>query len=55
MNASPGQRNRAVSGSIVKIESVAIGVHRISAGQYNIIDVAMALVFSLGSKDSGIP
>src|SRR5260221_9203790 len=54
-NARPRQGNRAVSGSIVKINGVAIGVHRISARKYNIIDVAVALVLGLWPKDPRIP
>jgi membrane-associated phospholipid phosphatase len=53
-NASSSQGNRAVSSSVVNVEAVAIGVHRVPAGKHNIIDVAVALVVGLGPKDPRI-
>jgi len=48
------KRDRAISSSVVKIDSFAIGVHRVSAREHNLLDVAVALVLGLGPEDPRI-
>src|SRR6266496_3429789 len=50
-NTAAGQGNRAVSCSVINIDGVSIGVHRVSAWEHDIFDVAIALVLGLRPKD----
>jgi len=53
-NAAAGQSNRAVGSPVVDINGVAIRVHRVSAGEHNVVDIAMNLVLRLRPKDPRI-
>src|ERR1700722_2047330 len=53
-NAGPSEGDRAIGGSIIDIERVAIGVDRISAGEHDVVNVAVTLVFRLRPKDPRI-
>ena len=53
-HAGPSQRDRAVGSSVVDIECVAIGVHRVSAREDDVVDVAVAFVVGFRAKDPRI-
>ena len=43
-HASPREGNRAISRPVIDVDRVAVGVHRISTGEDDIVNVAMAFV-----------
>ena len=53
-HTGPSQGNGAISGSVVNVDGVAIGVHRVSARKHDIIHVAVALVLGLRPEDPRI-
>jgi hypothetical protein len=52
--AGASERNGAVRSSAVNIDRIAIGVHRVSTREHDIVNVAVAFVVGLWAKDPRI-
>ena len=54
-NAAMCQGNARISGTVIEIDSVPVGRHRIATRKYNVLNISMTLVFRFGRKHPRIP
>src|ERR1700694_4547068 len=53
-HAGPSQSDRTVRSSVIDIQSIAVGIHHITAREDNIVNVTVALIVGFRPKDPRI-
>jgi hypothetical protein len=53
-HAGPGQGDRAIRSSVVHVDRVTVGIHRVSTGEYDVVNITVALVLRLWPEDPGV-